>query len=525
MPSSLTCYGGAGEIGGNKILLENRDVRLWLDFGTPFGRHKQYFNEYLSPRSTRGLWDLIALGLLPPLRGLYRQDLEIPGLWDRFAHHDVRRSHAPAADGVLLTHAHLDHMGDLAFLAPDIPIVATPESAAIGRAMQVSGRLGLLQEWCYVTEREWDASSEVLQPARSSPYRARPFRLLAEEELPDLQAWWQEPWTRRRGLDGDPPSPFPGRVKTLDIHRWPVDHSIPGAAAFAVETDGGWVAYTGDFRFHGGQKEAGQRLQDAWARMEIAVLICEGTRLGDAAPGVDEAMVYDNALGLIREAAGRPAVVDFATRNLERLQTFLAIADETGRLLVAQPRDIYLLEAAAKVSPAFARTVAHPCLALYRDVKSRPRSWEQDVRERWQDRTVGSREISQDPGAYILCCSLWDMNDLLDLKPESLWGGVYLYANSRAYDEEQAVDLERLRAWIRHLGLRMEGDPDDPHAVPLHASGHAGEEDLAAFVRAVRPRRLLAVHTEQPGRWRDLLAGTTISLLLPDGAEGERFFV
>ncbi|WP_369015226.1 MBL fold metallo-hydrolase RNA specificity domain-containing protein, partial [Klebsiella pneumoniae] len=55
----------------------------------------------------------------------------------------------------------------------------------------------------------------------------------------------------------------------------------------------------------------------------------------------------------------------------------------------------------------------------------------------------------------------------------------------------------------------------------LHASGHAGEADLVALVREVRPQVLIPVHTESPGRWREVLGelgGTRV--FLPQ--EGER---
>jgi hypothetical protein len=37
--TSLTFYGGVNEIGGNKILLEDRDTRVFLDFGKGFRFH------------------------------------------------------------------------------------------------------------------------------------------------------------------------------------------------------------------------------------------------------------------------------------------------------------------------------------------------------------------------------------------------------------------------------------------------------------------------------------------------------
>jgi hypothetical protein len=66
---SLTFYGGVNEIGGNKILLEDSDRRLFLDFGFPYKRYKQFYEEYLKPRSDAGLLDPLTIGLLPPLEG------------------------------------------------------------------------------------------------------------------------------------------------------------------------------------------------------------------------------------------------------------------------------------------------------------------------------------------------------------------------------------------------------------------------------------------------------------------------
>ena len=144
MPPTLTLYGSVEEIGGNKILLEDGDCRIMLDFGIAFGRQQAFFNELLRPRTARGLLDLLALGLIPPLQGLYRADLTPPRLWQRMQtaplYRDLRRGDGrPALDAVFLSHAHLDHNGDLSFLDLAIPIHCTRVSAFIARAMQTTG--------------------------------------------------------------------------------------------------------------------------------------------------------------------------------------------------------------------------------------------------------------------------------------------------------------------------------------------------------------------------------------------------
>jgi len=75
MVVSLTFYGGVNEIGGNKILLQDKDTKIFLDFGMSFGRHKMYFDKFMKPRSILGINDFIEMGLVPDLDNIYREDL------------------------------------------------------------------------------------------------------------------------------------------------------------------------------------------------------------------------------------------------------------------------------------------------------------------------------------------------------------------------------------------------------------------------------------------------------------------
>jgi len=153
MPAQLriAIFGGAaGEIGGNRILLLWDDAAWLLDFGTRFGATSRYFEEFVKPRvSALGLRDYLRMGLLPPLEGLYRDDLwcHEPDLWERYRDRpDWRR--VPELRGVLLSHAHVDHSGCLGFLKPEIPVYTGLISAVIGKCLQDPRPTGLDGELC-----------------------------------------------------------------------------------------------------------------------------------------------------------------------------------------------------------------------------------------------------------------------------------------------------------------------------------------------------------------------------------------
>jgi ribonuclease J len=101
--TTLTFYGGVNEIGGNKILLQDRDTRVFFDFGMSFSMKKQFYSPpFLSPKSEKSLQEL---GILPKIKGLYKFD-KTP----------------PQAGAVFISHGHLDHTAYLSFIKREIPV-------------------------------------------------------------------------------------------------------------------------------------------------------------------------------------------------------------------------------------------------------------------------------------------------------------------------------------------------------------------------------------------------------------------
>ncbi|MEE8386518.1 MAG: MBL fold metallo-hydrolase, partial [Dehalococcoidia bacterium] len=190
MPT-VTVYGGAEMIGGNKILLEDEGSRLFFDFGTTFKTRDLYFEEYLSPRPGAGLLDLLEMDLLPPLEGLYRPDLVPPGeTWERCRERPGYRE-VDGVDGVLVSHAHVDHTGYISFLREETPVYASAMTAFIAKAMQDSSMADFEKEVCYLTPRADDGG--YLKTVRGESYHQRPFSF-ADRETLDEEA--REFWDR-----------------------------------------------------------------------------------------------------------------------------------------------------------------------------------------------------------------------------------------------------------------------------------------------------------------------------------------
>ena len=67
---TITCHGAVGEIGGNKIMIEDGGSALMLDFRKSFAAANMYFDEFLQPRTNSCLRDLLPLGILPVIQGI-----------------------------------------------------------------------------------------------------------------------------------------------------------------------------------------------------------------------------------------------------------------------------------------------------------------------------------------------------------------------------------------------------------------------------------------------------------------------
>ena len=122
----ISFYGGQNEIGGNKILLEGEETRMFLDFGSSFKTEGKFFDvPFLQPSN---LNDLLLVGAVPELEGLYKNKGVVCHYDDYGFCGTTGQPEKKSIDAVLVSHAHIDHVGYLGLLNPTIKIYGSAVS-------------------------------------------------------------------------------------------------------------------------------------------------------------------------------------------------------------------------------------------------------------------------------------------------------------------------------------------------------------------------------------------------------------
>lgn len=392
MAVRLTCYGGVGEIGGNKFLLEDEDTKVLLDFGKGYSEDAQYFDLGITPRVVNGAGDLFEFGLLPEIAGLYSEQ----------ALQNTSLKHvAPEVDGIVLSHYHADHTGRIVHVDPEIPVYCGETTSLLNEAYSEIGDSPL------------------------DGHKINTFRT------------------------GDK-----FKIGTLEFEPVHVDHSIPGAYGFIIHTSEGPIAYTGDFRFHGPAGSMTTEFVNAAASAKTKVLLSEGTRVSrdDPKSGMSEAEVLKETLRVIRRS-DKLVFSSFRGNDVDRINTFAKAAAVTGRQLVVSMRTALLLEKLERDKRIRVPRVGKEVLA-YVKRKGSGRLDDRDYRV-WERHLLAvgqtAEQIRMRQKSVFLHIETWSLPEMIDIKPER--GGVYVHSSTEAFNEEGETEEETVKRWIDHFGL------------------------------------------------------------------------
>lgn len=394
---SLTFYGGVNEIGGNKILLESGDTRLWLDFGQSFTMGKDYYVNWLSPRR-KCLRDYFEFNLLPPLKGLYHGEM-LEGC--------TLEPSEPAFDGVFITHAHFDHCNHISFLDPDIPIYTGVGTKLFMEAME---------------------KTSTYASYGSHDYRC--FRT------------------------GDT-----AKVNDVELEPIHVDHSIPAAYGYIIRTPESTIVYTGDMRVHGPRADMTEEFLESVVDAKPDAMICEGTRMARSSKRrhLSEAQVERGVIEVCKKATSEGKMVFWTQpgRDMDRLRTFSRAAEACGKALVISPKTAHLLLRLIEDEHLdLPNPLTDDLVHVYYRRKRSGKYSEKDyfVWERsFMDRMITSEELLSNPRDYLVNLDFYNFTELIDIKPTE--GSHYIYSMSEPFTEED-IEETVLHNWLDHFGLK-----------------------------------------------------------------------
>ena len=462
--TSLTFYGGVNEIGGNKILLEDKDTKVFLDFGKGFGRRSKFFESYLNPRTANGIVDFIHMGLVPDIKGAYRDDL---------LYMAGRRPEEIEIDAVLLTHAHADHADYISFLHEDIPIHMGNTCHLILKALEERSSRTLEKEILSYKERPYNKHSDLISRKINTFRTGDKFKI--------------------------------GSLEVEPIH---VDHSVPGAYGFIIYTSEGPIAYTGDIRLHGTNAQMTRDFIEKAKEVKPISLICEGTRIHKNDKEESEKIVYDESKKIVSNT-NRLVFADFNFKDIDRMRTFYNIAKESDRKFVVKLNDAYFLKYLSQDPKLNVPKFDDDDIIIYLPKRGSGKYNESDYsfkETQFFDNTGTAKEIAQKENKVLCAIGFYSFTALIDMKPDP--GAVYIHSSSEPYNEEQEISEDRTENWLNHFSMNK---------FQCHCSGHAQGKEILEAVSEINAKTLYPVHTEHP----DMFKPVSKNVVLID--EGKRY--
>lgn len=287
------------------------------------------------------------------------------------------------------------------------------------------------------------------------------------------------------------PSDWITVADTFQVYPYLMDHSSPEAFAFLIKADDKQVFYSGDYRATGRKSKLFYKvLYDP--PKDVDLFLTEGTmveRSNQTYP--TEESVQEAINKVIRQQQNVTMVVSSA-QNIDRLVSVVKACTANRKKLVVDVYNAWVLDAVKKKSPNLP-TIDWDVIQVF----NHPRQLEKvagtafdEFRKRVEGKNIGNR-VFDNPRDYVyfLRCPNEKLVDAFLPKGTinliySQWEG-YLKEGHKNYCADIINSLQ---------------DSGKVTLTRIHTSGHAILSDLIRLAKAVSPRKVIPIHTENPIR-------------------------
>jgi ribonuclease J len=416
---SLTIHRGTHEIGGSCVELQNGSSRIVIDIGMPLvDRDKSQFdiNKY---RGKSGA-DLVANGVLPNVAGLYQ--------W--------QKDQKPP-DGILLSHAHIDHYGFINYVRDDIPYY-------LGEASKKLIDLTI-----------------VFTPLEGEIYNANYLN-----------------------------SGMPFNCGDFKITPYLMDHSAFDSYAFLIEADGKKIVYSGDFREHGRKTKAFYWFLYNCPK-DVDAILLEGTMFGRQDESIlSEQALEQKAIEIIR-ANDNITMIYCSGQNIDRLVSFYKATRHLRKQFVVDVYTANILNTIAKNSRIPFPSRSFPEVRVFFPHRLTNKLVEKghgNLVYPFKNYKIKKRQISENPGNVVMLVRPSMISDLERIK--NLDGGVLIYSMWDGYLKNEST--QNLLEFVAFKGFEL---------CYLHTSGHAYIQTIKKAVNVLEPKCIIPIHTFSPEKY------------------------
>lgn len=405
-------------------------------------------------------------------------------------------------EGIVPSHAHNDHIGEVPVLREDAPVFASTETAAHMWATDTSAR-----SW-----RERPLTISML----TAPKAGSAYQVIRRELVPIH---------------------FSGesvKFSSIKVQQELVNHSITGACMTFVQVNGKGVLYTGDLKM-------GERTREAVRKMagRAETIVMETTNFDDgevkASSGISETQVKATIAKIVAENSGNPIAVIIPTNHLERLSGIIEVARLTGRKLavchklaetVRQQRAAKLAAPSGVVGFDFPLPEIGADVALWTKPTLQLRKYQQLLVELAYEGNLGivdQQRFGKERGDWIVIISPFDLL-------QHNFGGTYFGSRSLVvihsapfpYEQDAKYLVGTNLKWINSLGGKFYIDSDvrgeGGRVIPdrrygLHASGHVTFNEMTDEVLVPllgdnwSGKQIIIVHGQHPVTYERALRG------------------
>ncbi|MHA1152811.1 MAG: ribonuclease J [Alphaproteobacteria bacterium] len=347
--------------------------------------------------------------------------------------------------GLVLTHAHEDHIGAVGHLWSRLrcPIYATAFTAEMAYPKLVEAGL--------------EDEVEIIEVPLSGRFTVGPFEI-EEDEVEIIEV------------------PLSGRftVGPFEIELITLTHSIPEPSALVIRTAAGSVLHTGDWKLDPEPlvgDDYDENALRALADENLLAMVCDSTNALVEGESGSEAEVRAVLMELVGGLKNRVLVACFAS-NVARLDTIGKVAASHGRRVGLAGRSMARVVQAARNSgylQDFPPIVSEDDLAYLppEEVLVICTGSQGEARSAlWRIANGEHRDLSLDPGDTVIF-------------------------SSRMIPGNETT-IHRLHNKLVRLGVEI--ITADDHFV--HVSGHPAREELSQMYQWVRPRIAVPVHGE-----------------------------